>query len=315
MMLHTRLKAALLWTLIAACGVQAQDSYSEKIEAWRAEREAELKADGGWLAVVGLFWLKDGANSLGSDPASDILLPEGAPPRAGVIEFRGGKAVLHAKTTSGVRHKGRPVERLEMRSDEAGEPDAVEIGSLTMFIIKRGGRYAVRVKDANSRARREFSGMRWYAVNESFKVEAQFFPYEKMKDIEIPNIVGNVEIMKSPGYVVFEMAGREGRLEPVISGKQLLFIFSDPTNGKATYPAGRFLYTEMAEGGRLTLDFNQAVNPPCAFTKFATCPLPPRQNRLKVAIEAGELKYQASEVRGQGLSVKSHLEFQIPELR
>jgi uncharacterized protein (DUF1684 family) len=295
MILHIKLESAMLWILIAAIAVQAQDSYTKKIETWRTEREAELTADGGWLAVVGLFWLKEGANSFGSDPTSDILLPEGAPSRAGVIEFRGGNAVLHAKAPTAVKHKGAPVERLELKSDEAGEPDTVEIGSLTIFIIKRGGRYAVRLKDVNSRARREFSGMRWYAVKESFRVEAQFFPYEQVKEVEIPNIVGNVEVMKSPGYVVFNMAGREHRLEPVLSGKQLLFIFSDPTNGKATYPAGRFLYTDMAEGVRLTLDFNQAVNPPCAFTKFATCPLPPRQNRLKIAIEAGELNAVTSD--------------------
>jgi uncharacterized protein (DUF1684 family) len=288
---HIKLDSTMLWILIAAFLVQAQDSYTKKIETWRAEREAELKAEGGWLAVVGLFWLKEGANAFGSDPASDILLPEGAPSHAGVIEFREGKAVLRAKVSGTVKHKGKPVERLEMKSDEAGEPDAVEIGSLTMFVIKRGGRYAVRVKDVNSRARREFSGMRWYAVNESFRLDAQFYPYDEAKEIEIPNIVGNVEKMRSPGYVMFKLGGREHRLEPVLSGKQLLFIFADPTNGKATYPAGRFLYTDMAEGGRLTLDFNQAVNPPCAFTKFATCPLPPRQNRLKVAIEAGELNY------------------------
>ncbi len=280
--------------LLAAFAVPAQDSYTKKIEAWRAEREAELKGDGGWLAVVGLFWLKEGSNTIGSGSGNDIILPEGtAPVRAGVIEFHGGKAMLRARPELAARYKGSPVERVEMRSDAEGEPDVVEIGSLSMFVIKRGGRYAVRLKDKNSRARREFAGMKWYPVKESMRVEAQFFPYEQEKEVAIPNIVGNVEMMKSPGYVVFNMAGREYRLEPVLSGKKLLIIFSDPTNSKSTYPAGRFLYTDAAESGRVTLDFNQAVNPPCAFTKFATCPLPPRQNRLKVAIEAGELNYHA----------------------
>lgn len=294
MILRTRLGGAIICILFAAFAAAAQDSYTGQIEAWRAEREAELRGEDGWLAVVGLFWLKDGTNAFGSGAGNDIVLPEGkAPARAGVIEFRGGKATLHAKRGA-VKYKGEQVGRLEMRSDDEGAPDVVEVGGLTMFVIKRGGRYAVRVRDKQSRARSEFPGMRWYPVKAGFRVEAKFIAYGQPKEVSIPNIVGNVEVMKSPGYVLFNIAGREHRLEPVLSGKELMFIFADPTNGKTTYPAGRFLYTGMAEGGVVTLDFNKAVNPPCAFTKFATCPLPPPQNRLKVAIEAGELNYHAN---------------------
>jgi uncharacterized protein (DUF1684 family) len=160
-----------------------------------------------------------------------------------------------------------------------------------MYVIERGGRFALRVKDPESARRRSFRGLDWFPVRESYRVTARFVPYEPPKAIPIANVLGTVEPMPSPGYVVFSLNGREFHLDPVLedpAAKELFFIFRDETAGKQTYPAGRFLYADLPKDGRVVLDFNKAYSPPCAFTSFATCPLPPRQNRLDVRIEAGE---------------------------
>ena len=301
-----RLCACLLIGLFAIVGASfagaSQTSYEKRIESRREKQEATLKSDDGWLTVVGLFWLKEGANSFGTDPSSDIVLPPGsAPDRAGTFEFHNGRTTMRAASGVTIKAKGEPVTLMEMRSDGEPPPDIIEIGDLAMRIIKRGERYGVRLKDKNSKQRREFTGLRWFPVKESYRIMAKFVRYDQPKNIPIPNILGDVTDTPSPGYVVFERDGKEHRLEPVMSGEdKLFFIFGDLTNGKATYPAGRFLYTDLPINGKVALDFNEAVNPPCAFTDFATCPLPPPQNRLKIAIEAGELAY----IKPQGKSKK-----------
>ena len=262
---------AILLLLVTA--VRAQLSNEE----WRRDHEAALKADGGWLTVTGLFWLKDGKNTVGSDPSNDIVLPRG-PRRAGVFELRAGRVMFTGSDRAA-------------RALKPDSEDAVSFDDLSMFVILRGDRYAIRLKDKQSKLRREFTGLHWYPVKEEYRVVAKFFAYAKPKMIPITNVLGQTENTESPGYVVFRLGGREYHLEPVIEGRQLFFIFRDLTSGKETYPAGRFLYSELAEGGQVVLDFNKAENPPCAFTPYATCPLPPPQNRLPVRIEAGELNY------------------------
>jgi uncharacterized protein (DUF1684 family) len=164
-------------------------------------------------------------------------------------------------------------------------------GSKTFTVIERSGRYAVRLKDNESKLRSSFAGMRWFPARESYRVNARFVSYPQPKTLAIPNILGSSYPYPSPGYVVFQIDGTEFRLEPVIEegDKELFFIFRDRTAGKETYGAGRFLYTDLPRDGKVELDFNKAENPPCAFTPYATCPLPPRQNVLPVRIEAGEL--------------------------
>jgi uncharacterized protein (DUF1684 family) len=163
-----------------------------------------------------------------------------------------------------------------------------------MFVIERGGKYAIRLKDKNSKMRREFTGLKWYPVKPEYRITATFNPYEPPKQIPVPNILGQTESLPSPGYVTFTLKGKTVRLEPVLESpddKELFFIFRDGTSGDTTYPSGRFLYADMPVQGKVVLDFNKAYNPPCAFTPYATCPLPPPANRLKVNIEAGELNY------------------------
>jgi uncharacterized protein (DUF1684 family) len=280
---------------IAAAAARTPDpAYRAEIEKWRAEREARLKSDGGWLQVVGLFWLKDGANTFGTDAGNRIVLPAGsAPARAGVFELRGGKTTVRMDPGVEATVDGKPAGTRELRPDVPGPADVLKLGPrLTLHVIERGGRYGIRLKDRQSALLKEFTGLRWFPVQEDYRVEGRFVPYASAKTIAVPNILGQVEEMPSPGYVAFTIGGREVRLDPVLEepgATELFFIFRDQTTGKETYPAGRFLYAAMPKDGRVTLDFNKAYSPPCAFTPFATCPLPPKQNRLPVRIEAGEM--------------------------
>jgi uncharacterized protein (DUF1684 family) len=249
--------------LFLAVTVWAEESaYQAAIANWRQQKEAKLKADGGWLTVTGLFWLKEGQNRVDSAP--------------GVFELYGRKTV----------YRGDDGRVVEMKKDSK-----ITAGSKTYTVIERAGRYGVRLKDNDSKLRSSFAGMDWFPVRESYRITARFVSYPQPKMLAIPNILGSNYPTPSPGYAVFKLNGQEFRLEPVIEDddKELFFIFRDQTAVKETYGAGRFLYTELPRDGKVDLDFNKAENPPCAFTPYATCPLPPKQNVLPVRIEAGEL--------------------------
>jgi uncharacterized protein len=272
----------------------ADEAYRAEIQKWRQDRETRLKADGGWLTVAGLFWLKDGESRFGSDPGNDFVLPAGSPAKAGSFAFSGGRTTV--KLLPGVEATlgGKPVTTAELKSDEGGAPDVLSLGSLAMQVIKRGERYGIRLKDKNSAARKAFTGLRWYDVREDYRIVARFTSYPAPRPIKVPNILGQTEPMPSPGFATFTWAGQEIRLEGVLEepgAEELFFIVRDQTSGKETYPAGRFLYADLPKQGQIVLDFNKAYNPPCAFTPYATCPLPPPQNWMPVRIEAGERDY------------------------
>lgn len=267
-------------------------SYQAEIEQWRRGREERLKAEDGWLTLVGRFWLKEGENTVGADAGNTIVLPkDSAPGKVGVIGFHNGNTAFRAAPGVEVTVNGKTSVTTVLKPDISGAPDVLQVRGLTMFVIQRGNRFAVRVKDKNSEARKTFRGLKYFPVTEEYRVKAKFVPYNPPKKIAIPNILGETEEVASPGYAEFTLNGQLCRLEPVNEGDALFFIFKDRTAGKETYPAGRFLYTDRPKGGEVILDFNKAVNPPCAFTAFATCPLPPQQNHLPVRIEAGELRY------------------------
>jgi hypothetical protein len=284
----------LLTLLLAGLAPPRVDApYRAEIEKWRQQREARLKAEDGWLAVAGLFWLKEGPNQFGSGPGNVIALPAGtAPPLAGTFELRQGKVTARVDPTQAtVTAAGKPVTTMEVRSDNPGPPDVLKIGRLSLQVIERGGRYGIRLRDPEAETRRHFGGLRWFPVREDLRVEARFVPWPAPRTIPIPNVLGQVNDLPSPGYVEFTVDGRSLRLEPVIEepgADELFYIFRDQTAGKETYPAGRFLYSPMPKDGAVVLDFNKAYSPPCAFTAYATCPLPPPQNRLPVRVEAGE---------------------------
>ncbi len=272
----------------------ADEAYRAEVRKWREDRESRLKADGGWLTVAGLFWLKEGVNAFGSDPAGDLVLPAGAPARAGVFVFARGRTTVRLQPGVQATVGGTPVTTRELKSDESGSPDVLVMGPLTFQIIKRGERYGVRLKDNNSATRKAFTGLRWYDVREDYRITARFTSYPAPRPVKVPNILGQSELMPSPGFAVFSWGGQEIRLEGVLEepqAEELFFIVRDQTSGKETYPAGRFLYADLPKQGKIVLDFNKAYNPPCAFTAYATCPLPPPQNWMPVRIEAGELEY------------------------
>ena len=252
------------------------------------EREAKLKTDTGWLTVAGLFWLKEGENKFGSAADNDLVLPASAPAHAGVFTMKNRKVAVR---TAAAMLKGQaPASGFVLTNDSEGKEDVLEMGSLRMFVIDRGEKTGIRMRDLHSQYRREFTHLRWYPVAEKFRVEARFEPRPE-KTVRIPNIAGTYDEYKANGIVVFRLNGQEHRLEPVLSDGRLFLIFKDKTAVKTTYGAGRFLYADLPKDGKTVLDFNKAYNPPCAFTPYATCPLPPKHNHLPVAVEAGELNY------------------------
>ena len=268
--------------LLAACAIMgaASASYRASIEQWRRHREAALTADGGWLTVTGLFWLHEGFNTFGHGSSYDVDLPaEPELKNGGMFELRGGKVTM--------RMDGQT---RTLAPDTSGHPYIVRLGSLTWYVIQRGDRYGIRLKDRNSQLRKEFRGLHYFPIDPSYCIHTRLVP--DPQKIRIANVLGQVQDEPSPGYVSFVLHGRKLRLYPVEdSPGELSFIFRDLTSGKETYGAGRFLDVELSKNGQIVLDFNKAYNPPCAFTPYATCPLPPKENRLDVRIEAGELKY------------------------
>ncbi len=264
-------------SLLAATALAADPNYARDVEQYRAQREATLKQDDGWLTVVGLFRLKEGDNRVGAGEANEITLPSPAPAHTGKITFSKGKAIYYAD--------GKPGTILR------ANVDVITIGQIKFFVIQRGTEYFIRVKDNNSKIRRDFTGLKWFPIDPSWKITAKFTPYDKPHTIMFDSQNGVKQPMQSPGFVTFTREGKEYRLEPVWEGKELFFIFRDATSNKSTYGAARFLYAAPAKDGTVILDFNQSINPPCAFTAYATCPLPPPQNRLTLAVTAGEKKY------------------------
>jgi uncharacterized protein (DUF1684 family) len=283
----------ICWWLAAFSLVAAEaggSGYRAEIQKWREGYEAELEKDNGWLTLAGLFWLKEGRNTFGAGVENNIILPPGsAPGKAGALLFHEGKTRLALSSGASFMINGKPATaEMDLKPDSTGAPDRITSGRLRMIVIRRGGRFGIRLWDNGSQVRREFPGSQWFPAQEAFRVTAQFTSYPQPKMIPILNVLGDTEQNPSPGYATFELQGKKCRLEPLLEGDHLFFILKDLTSGKETYAAGRFLYTGLPKGGKLILDFNKAENPPCAFTAFATCPLPPKQNHLPVAVTAGE---------------------------
>jgi len=241
---------------VMICALPQAMSYLDQSAQWRRQREDALKADDGWLNVTGLYWLEPGKSR----------------------HIWGHVFLLNNGAVSADGKHLKP------------DTDLVTSGTRTLFVIERGGRFAIRERDTQSQYRKQFRGLEWFPVKEDYRVQARLQPHRTPKTMSIPTVVAGLsEQMISPGVVEFILRGTKCRLEPVISGNKLFFIFKDPTSQSTTYPAGRFLYSTMPDSsGRVELDFNQSISPPCAFTPHATCPLPPRQNHLPVGVEAGE---------------------------
>jgi uncharacterized protein (DUF1684 family) len=291
--LRTFLAFALACTLCtAATAVADNAAYKSSVEKWRKDYENDLKSDHGWLSISGLFWLHEGENRFGSDPLNDIALPESSTPAdAGYFELKAGKITVHVKRGVSITMNGKPVETAELHPDSS--EDRLTIGDLQLWVHASGGRFAIRLRDKNSKLRQNFTGLHWFPVDESNRVIAHYTPYEKEKQVDIQNLAGDAIKLPISGYVTFTLRGQELRLEAETDDKGALsFVFRDLTSGKETYGAGRFLDTDPVKNGEVVLDFNEAYNPPCAYNPYTTCPIPPPENRLRARIEAGEMSYK-----------------------
>lgn len=282
-----RLGTALaIITVLSSCATKPAPNpdYIAEVEKWRADREARLKTESGWLSLIGLYWLEPGVSSIGSDPKAIVPLPAKLPKQVGTIELKGKEAIFTPAA-------GVPLKKTTLHDDQQDGYETLKLDSVSFYLIERGGRYGIRIKDSESPARLNFAGLDWYAPDAAWNVEAEFIP--SPHKVTFDTEVGVQQEGDSPGYVEFERDGQRIRLEPTQEDDELFFVIRDATSGKTTYGASRFIYTKLPENGRVKIDFNKAYNPPCVFTEFATCPLPPPQNRLKVPIEAGEKIYHA----------------------
>jgi len=286
-------------TLTAGCGRRgpaADPAYLAAVAKWRAERLASLTAEDGWLAVVGLIWLKPGENRFGSESGNDVMLPgRETPPLAGTLDLRAdGSVLLHPRPGSGLTVDGVPAIECVLRSDRAGKPDILALGSIRFYLIDRAGRLAVRVKDPHSARRVAFKGLHYFPVDPTCRVVGTFEPYASPHKVAVATVQGPEQTMFAPGLVRFTLHKKALALEPFVASPgetSFFFVFRDATSGAETYGAGRFLDAVAPKNGSwdVTLDFNEAYTPPCGFTPFATCPLPPKVNELSVPIEAGEM--------------------------
>ncbi len=294
---------AVAATGVAGCARRppaVDPAYRAEIEAWRAERLARLTAADGWLTLTGLFWLRPGANRFGSDPGNEVVLPAGrAPAVAGTLELRSdATVVVHPAAEVGLTiNGGSPTDRA-LASDRQGRPDLLRLGSLTLYVIGRAGKLGVRVKDAENQARVRFKGIEHFPIDPAFRVRATFEPYPSPREVPVATVQGPTQRMTAPGLVRFTLGGRPLALEPFLESPTdttFFFVFKDVTSGRETYGAGRFLDAAAPPQGtrELVLDFNEAYTPPCGFTPFATCPLPPPENVLPLRVEAGE-KYRGT---------------------
>jgi uncharacterized protein (DUF1684 family) len=272
-----------------------QAAEQAEVERWRAARVQSLTGETGWLSLVGLLWLQEGPNTFGRDRGNALVLDNPAlAARAGTFLVSGHRVRFEAAAGAGITHQGQPVTQIELASDAEGEPTVVSSGSLRFFVIERAGRLGVRVRDLDSPRRLDFRGLDYFPVASEWKVSARFEPYQPARRIRITNILGMEDEALSPGAVVFSRDGREWRLQTVLENPadtQLFIMFQDATSGHETYGGGRFMYVPLPQDGATVLDFNKAYNPPCALNDFATCPLPPPENRLALRVDAGELRY------------------------
>ncbi len=275
--------------LLLTFSISAVDpSYERQLLKWRADRLAELTADDGWLTVVGLFWMHQGQNHAGSSGGMDLKIAPPAPQELGTFTLEAEHVSFTPAPGVPVRIAGRQVtSAVPIETDKT----LLEHGPLQMVVIRRGKRVGLRVRDRDSAQRRAFKGLEYFPVQENRRARARLEAFEPPRHIPIVNVLGDQSEMVSPGRLVFELDGVTHSLDAVYEtpeNKDLFVIFRDKTSGESTYPAGRYMHLPLPVNGETEVDFNRAYNPPCAFTDFATCPLPPKQNWLKVKIEAGE---------------------------
>ncbi len=286
--------------LIVSCGEAEDDEDNstfrrEEIE-WREARHRAMKDSTSWLTIAGLFWLEEGENTFGAAAGNDVRLPgDSSPPEAGVFILKNEEVTVELGRGVDATINGSAVRRKGMKPDSEGDPDRLEMDGLRLWIIERSGRFAVRLRDLDAPRYRNYHGLEFFPPRKDYRVTGRFVPFDSVKTVTVPTVVGTVTEMKSPGYVTFRLKGRKLRLD-VFGGSrntgEFFIIMRDKTSGEETYGGCRYLTAPVLDDGRVELNFNRAVNPPCAYTPYATCPLPPPENNLPVRVGAGEKIYR-----------------------
>ncbi len=296
--------AALFYFFVGTSAAPQSANWQKETAAWREQHAAELQKPDGWLALAGLEWLESGDSSFGSAADNKIHMPAGAPAHLGVLHVAGDEVTLHppaAGFPQGFLIDGNPAQpqTLHVDPDHDKNDPRMTIGALNFYVIKRGERFALRIKNAKSAALTSFHGLKWYPPNPKYRVTARWTPYSPQKTLTIATLIGTSYPAQIPGSAEFTLDGKTYRLDPILEDlavAKLFFVLRDTTSASTTYAACRFLYTGfpnhgLDHPGDLLLDFNRLENPPCAYTPYATCPLPPKQNRLPIPLPVGERRY------------------------
>jgi uncharacterized protein (DUF1684 family) len=296
--------AVPLSTRLASAALTRDADWQREITSWREQHAAELQKPDGWLALAGLEWLEPGDNSVGSAKDNKIHLPSSGPAHLGVLRLEGETIALNPPAggfPAGFLIDGKPVQPQNLHTDPDHDKNnpRLTIGTLNMYVIHRGERFALRIKDAKSAALTGFHGLKWYAPDQAYRVTAHWIPYSPQKTFTIATLIGTSYPAQVPGSAEFSLNGKTYRLDPILEDPgvaKLFFVLRDTTSATTTYGACRFLYTGFPDHGldkpgELVLDFNRLENPPCAYTPYATCPLPPPQNRLPIPLPVGEQRY------------------------
>jgi len=278
-----------------SASVPTESTHRKEVETWRQQRIERLRGPAGWLTLVALDWLKEGSNTLGSAPDNSIVLDKW-PAHLGTVVLDKGKATITIDKRADATIDGEKKTEAVLIDDSKENKTVVATGNVSFYLVERGARFGLRVKDSEAPTRLNFVGLDYFDIDPSWRIEAKWEPYDPPRIVEEPNVLGEFEKVVVPGAAVFERDGKTIRVEPVIETPgdvNLYLVFADRTSGKETYVAARFLYTEPPKDGKVIIDFNKAYNPPCVFTPYATCTLPTQQNRLDVRVTAGEKKYRA----------------------
>jgi len=288
------LQVLVLVFIISGCNtsdpiITDETAYVESIEEWQLQRMERLKSKNGWLNLAGLFWLEEGENSFGSDPSNKVVFPEKADAFCGTLILDDGKVFMQVNEGVKIGIGDSLVTKADLIHDQAKNTTHLQQGDLAWNIIKRGERYGIRMRDYKHPRINQLAHIPSYPIQTSYVVEATLKPFDEPRTMVVATPVeGFTESYECPGELHFKIKNEALVLYPFISGKSYFLVIADETTGMDTYGAGRFMYSMPDSTGRIILDFNKAYNPPCVFSPYATCPMPPRENFLPIAIEAGE---------------------------
>lgn len=278
------------------CSPNSETPYVKSIKDFHSRRIERLKQPNGWLSLTGLFWLKEGENTFGSAKTNDLVFSNGsAPDHIGSFDLKNSVVTVKIREDLEVFDNDSLVSTKILLDDISGTPTILKLGSLSWYVIKRGDKYGIRLKDSESKLLKEFTDIEMFDIDSTWRVEGKFVKYAKPKDVEVPNVLGTVDTGITFGKLTFRINSQEFSLEPLGDEESLFLIFGDMTNGEETYGAGRFLSVDAPDStGVIYIDFNKSYNPPCVFTKYATCPLPTEENYLKIKITAGEMNFHSA---------------------